>query len=810
MRPEPGGDSSASEVIAVTDAVRDVATLSFPPIRRDTTLLIGREDELARLRALIDDEHVRLITLTGAGGIGKTRLAIEAAAEFANTGGGEAAFVSLGHLEDATHLLPTIAATLRIPRRESVSIGEEIAAAIGARRVLLALDNLEHLLDGSRAVLDLLAACPGLTVLATSRVRLHVRGEHAFRLQPLGITDSGAEACCVGGEMYPPAVALFVARASELNPNFTTTPERELRIADICRRLDGLPLAIEIAAARSRVIAPEAMLPLLEKRLGFLAGGSRDAPERQRTIRNTIQWTYDLLPPDSQRLLRWLSIFPAGFTLEAVSMVAGRLGLPAEHQDDVLLQVELLADHSLLKAVPTDVTDESRFTLYEMVRAFGLEALEQSGESEDAHELLIEWSLSLAKHTLPGTSGAGFRQFDVLEAEFPNVRSALTWLRARGEGRRGLKILQPLTWFMTQRYLLTEATRWATDLMAMTDVQSDPAEYAAALNSAARIHYWYSEYEKAKPLNEHALELWRSLGATAEIAQTAIELGTCLFDYGEVERATALLEECIAIAGDDHPMKRAHATVLLARFALAARDFEHSRTLYDSALSQFTRIGQQTWVALTHEGIALWHLVRGDVPPAREGYLRGLSIALELDDYWRVGQCTLGIAEVLHREGDLDRAIRLYSAATAIRIAMGIKLRPTTNALFEQWLAALKSRVPAAEFERVWAEGAVLSRPEAAAIAMGSQIPKRPAAPVATPETQAPVRTRAKSNDAGLTPREREILGLLSQGLGNREIAERLYISHRTVMQHIANIFPKIDVTSRTAAAAWAHQHQIL
>src|SRR5215218_5620716 len=409
------------------------------------TSFLGRERDAAVLVKLLTGERTRLVTLTGPGGVGKTRLALHVVREAARDFDSEAAFVPLAAISDTSLVAGTIAQALGARDPAELPPEERIAAYFGDQRRLLVLDNFEQIVEAALLVAHLLARCPHLTILVTSRVRLQVAGEQEYPLAPLAVPDASAETDL---DAVAPSVQLFVDRARAARPDFALTPANAPAIAGISRRLDGLPLAIELAAARVKILAPDALLARMDRSLGILTAGHRDLPPRQRTMRETIAWSYDLLDPVSQELLRIVSAFAGGFTLAAAEAVAGEglRGIAGKEYafpphsltplPSVLDRLATLVDASLIRqaqrAAPAS-DDDPRFGLLETVREFGLEQLEQVGQTEWVRQAHAAWAVALAEEARPFAEGPlQAAWFDRLEADHDNLRLALAWSAEHG------------------------------------------------------------------------------------------------------------------------------------------------------------------------------------------------------------------------------------------------------------------------------------------------------------------------------------------------------------------------------------------
>lgn len=499
------------------DAVVTHLRLSvFPAAKLPVPLssLVGRRQELTDLRGLIVRRRVRLLTLTGAGGAGKTRLAVEAARDVAATFADGVAFVDLSSLTDHALVLPTIAQALGLRELPDLPAADTIAAALADRTLLLVLDNLERVTGAAPDLAALLGACPGLTMLVTSRVVLRVSGEHAFPVSPLPYPDPGD---VLAGRPWsaaaepPGAVALFVERARAADPGFALSAENAASVAAICARLDGLPLAIELAAVWAWLLSPSDLLVRLNERLLLLTNGVRDAPQRQRALRDAIAWSDDLLRPDEQAMFRRLSVFTGGFDLRAAGTVLGHEGEPGL---DLLEGIGSLLDHSLLRRIERSGEDH-RFGMLETIREFGLDRLAESGEAPATHDAHADFCLALAARPDPTRSaGAQDEQWlRRLEREHDNLRAALAWLAESGDGERLLRLTSALAWPWNRRGHLREGDAWL-----------DRALGLAAAPRGDRI--------------------------AAEVRLEALwEAGTLAWEVGDLPRSLARFEAARALAG---------------------------------------------------------------------------------------------------------------------------------------------------------------------------------------------------------------------------------------------------------------------
>ncbi len=622
----------------------DAAPGGYAPLPLPLTPLLGRERELATLVALLEVGDIRLVTLTGAGGSGKTRLALEAAAHLLGTFSDGSVFVDLTPLRDVEFVLPTIAAAIGVRERPGQSLLDTLTRFLAPKRLLLLLDNCEQVLGAAPQIATLVAACPRLSVLATSRAALRVRGEREAPLLPLPLPVSDRRSA-VAELTEVPSVALFLQRAAASQPSFALSTDNAAAVAAICRRLDGLPLAIELAAAWIRVLSPAALLDRLEQRLLLLTGGSRDLPPRQRTMRDAIAWSYDLLAESERALFRCLAVFAGGWSLEAAEVVScGRNAL------DVLAGLEALVAASLVQVV-THPDGERRFRMLETVRELGMEQLARHGELDEVSRRHADYFVTLARAGGAAISaGQPSEWLTRLDAERANLRAALNWLRDREEHGLGLRLAAALGGFWHVRSAHTEGRMWLERFLAKSSADNaSPADHVAALRWAGELAGLEGDLSAAQTHLEKSLDLARQVDDPCGVAAALRAIGSARFQQGQVAACIAPFTEAIALTRELGDQRQ--TAFLLAYLGVAVAhqgDFERAEALVAESREFFRALGDtssfEANLGLLGEGLIA--LMEGDLERADERLDAALSLGQTLDAKGLVAATLGGLGQI--------------------------------------------------------------------------------------------------------------------------------------------------------------------
>lgn len=728
-----------------------------------STVFVGHEREIELVRALLWQQDVRLLTLVGAPGIGKTRLGIEVATGLLEDFADGVFFIALAPVTSPSLVASTIARTLGIQETGSQPVREKLKEYLHDRQILLVLDNFEHLLDAASLVSELLEASPRLKVLVTSRELLRLEREMEFTIPPLALPDSNNLTNIESQALLDyAAVRLFVDRAMDVKHDFTLTAENGHTIAQICCSLDGLPLAIELAAVRIKVLSPNELLERSESWLTLLTGGARDLLTHQRTLRSAIEWSYNLLDEEEKALYRRLGIFVNGCSIEAAQAVCNAGGdLPW----DILDGVTSLSSKSLIRK-SEQMNAASRFGMLETLREYALERLEESGEIKTVRQLHADCYLRLAERVRPELEGSK-RAFwlDQLEMEHDNLRAVLRWFEEEGEpaAEMELRMTAALWYFWWSRGHLSEGSRWL-DAALSTSSRSAGATTATsaraqALYGASRFATSHDDYPRARTLLEESLLISRLLDYKQGIADSLSGLSWVAFCLGDNQQATTLGEESLGLfreLGD-----KSGTTLVLGGLAYAAWEagnIERAKVLFAEGLQFARELGSKGAIAgsLTNLGEiargqgnyeAARLLYEESLVTFREGKLKGgiaavlaclgsvanhqgnyddaeailregLILCKELGNKYTMAFCEVGLAGVWSARNEPEKAARLLGAANALLEAIGIQLQPADRADYDHNMAATRGQLAEETFAEAWAEGQAMTMEQAIAYAL--------------------------------------------------------------------------------------------
>jgi non-specific serine/threonine protein kinase len=824
---------------------------------------IGRAREIETVVGLVASHP--LVTLAGAPGVGKTRLGLRAATELQSRFRDGVVFVELAGLTEPELVPGYIATALGIQERGDQSIVAELAEALRGRELLLALDNCEHLIEACAAVVEsLLRACPSLRCLATSREALRCEGELVWRVPSLSAPDAsegltGGDTGFDGLPRYE-AVQLFVERAQAVRPAFALTERTAPEVARICARLDGIPLAIELAAARVAHLSVQQIAARLDNHLRLLTGGARTAPPRQQTLEATIAWSYDLLPRSEQALLRHLSVFAGGWTLDASEAAGdtrrphGRVSggdhaVPPARDSTAVDLLARLVDKSLVQ-VEDGVDGEPRYRCLEMIRQYAFERLAEAGEADDARRRHAEYYVALAETADACIWGPEYRAwFSRLDAEHDNLRAALLYAAlAPATVTLGVHGLAALWWFWMIRGHHSDALYLSEQILASVKAASLPndavPQLARAVIGAASAALHLNQFARSEQLFEQSLDVAMGVDDREATAWALVFFGRLRRGQRDYDGAVRLMNqsrERFSQLGD--PRGTAMVLYQLGAVAWQRADFDRATTLLHESLAVFRQVGGRLGETMLLEFVARAAYNQGRYEEAVAGAEEHLALSRDIGYRWGIGFSLTTLGMVAHRRGELARAAALLQESLAIRRDMGerdgiaeclellagvarslgnahsaARLLGVAEALrdliaapiplasrsdYERELSAVRAALDDATFARCWSEGRAM--PLEQGIDEARALGRRTDAPVppTPPQSGRPTAPGAHPPDL-LTSREREVAALIALGLSNGEAAARLVVSKRTVDAHMASILAKLGFANRAQVAVWA------
>ena len=828
----------------------DIAAGRFPPVQISTpphdeppdagkhnlttprTNFVGRRQELIEVKRTL--AMTQLLTITGAGGSGKTRLALEVARELVGAYSDGVWLAELAPLSEGELVPQAVARALGVREQPDRPLTDTLAENLRARKALLVVDNCEHLADSVAGLLDtLLNSCPRLRVLATSREALALAGEVVWQIPLLSVPDTG-RLPVLEEITRNEAVRLFAERARLRVPGFELTQENAPAVAEICRVLEGMPLAIELATARMGTLSVGQISERLRHPLSLLSSGGRTAGSRQRTLRGTLDWSYQLLSELERTLFRRLSVFAGSFTLEAAEVVGTTRSI---EEEDVLDLLSRLIDKSLVIADEA-VEGNLRYRMLELVRQYAYEKLEASREAEASCRRHAEFFLALAEEAEPGLWGPDqVVWLKRLEVEHDNMRAALSWSIERGEAGLGVRLAGALRWFWHGQGYYGEGRRWleealsgdsrasvaarvkalsAVGWLAMDEDDSDRvmaaaegglelsantetealfgASFMRMLGSVARMR---GDYEQATQHYEESLVLSRKAEDRRGIAYSLLNLAIVSRDQGDRERATAFYEEGVGLCRESgYVALLAEYLVSMGYEFLLRGDYEQATALNEEAAALLRGRGHEGGLEFALDNLGWAALLRLDDEHATEMFKESLVLCLKLGDKLVAVESLEGLACTAGARAEAERAARLFGAARGLREALGYEQAPRARALREPHRTAARSRTSEAVWEAAFAAGHSMGLEEAIQYALSDE-----RSSALTP--QAPDQPVAHTHLSSLTRREVEIATLVAQGLTYRRIASELFISEHTVATHVRRVLKKLGLRSRSQLSAW-------
>jgi predicted ATPase/DNA-binding CsgD family transcriptional regulator len=782
------------------------------------TTLIGRDRELDAIADRLRTAKGSILTLVGPSGVGKTRLAIATANRIAHEFPDGVAYVDLSALTEPSQVVPAIVSALGIPESE----GGQLASHLAGRSLLLVIDNFEQVVDAGPVLNACLAGAPGVRTLVTSQTPLRVLGEQEFAIEPLAVPPALHAQEVTGAELARiaeiPSVRLFVERAQVVRPSFQLTESNAPAVSAICRYLDGLPLAIELASARSNVLSPEALLNRLTASLQLLTGGPRDAPDRHQALRAAIEWSYSLLSPKEALLLDRLSVFSGSFSLSAAEAVAGNAPIVFEPsmyvdasaaaltQDDQLDWTEVfelldaLVDHSLLQRAESP-GDEPRFRLFQTIRQLAADKLEERGDADRTARRHATWFHALAESAWMENGVPKLEQLwlSKLEIDYENLRAALDYL-AETDPARAYTFASAMVWFYYIRGRRMEGIRAIQRPIGSFDLASLPPVTAARADFALGnlLSLFPQTRQEGIEHLERVLEDLRRLGHEWGAGYTLLSLAVQAEDSGQYQRALDYIEECwpLLVAVNDTPTL-ANVQFHKAVNYFGLEDFSRAREL-TTTIAEAPIVEAGLNCAYARHLLGMIELAEGNRRGAAKQFLAALDFSEENGLIGTGVELIDATATLLSPLGDPERVIFLFGAADRLNREHGNPITLPERRYYDEARARARGTMSVARYNELLASGAALSRDAAFALA-------REALETIGRDTPLPKVLQPTPGTAyGLTKRELEVLQLMANGKTDKEIGDELFISHGTARTHVRNILGKMEVHSRAAATTIA------
>jgi predicted ATPase/DNA-binding CsgD family transcriptional regulator len=804
------------------------------------TQLMGREQDSATVRELVLQAPGRLVTLTGTGGCGKTQLALLVAASLTDTFPDGVWLVDLAPVQDP-HLVPyAVAAVLGRGERPGEALLDTLVGYLTGRELLLVLDNCEHLIDACASLAErVLSGCPRVRLLATSREQLRIGGEATWRVPSLASPDPQATLSPADLLKYP-AVRLFVDRVRAVQPDFALGSTNASSVAGICAHLEGLALALELAAAR----VPALSLPQILERLGdsvrLLVGGSRTAPTRQQTLRATLDWSYGLLSNQERAVFERLAVFAAGCTLDAAEAVCAAGDVA---RGDVLDLLQQLVDKSLVLA--DEQAGQSRYRLLEPIRQYARERLVSGGRLAEVRRAHALFFLAFGEHRERATNVGGPKRPAATAAllqEYPNIRLALGWSLESGEAQIGLRLARSVQFMWQARGYPSEGLAWLERLFILPNAEEPTPARAVCLLSAGRLatmlgnlevartfleaglplastmddpwvqwlgpqnfalYSWTrGDFDTANRYQQEALAIARGAADRIDEAISLVVFATIATNQGHYAEAQALAEDAQKVAhavGEE--WAECLALVRLGVLGLQREDYPTARVYLDRGLNLCRQQRDPYYIALALEGLGRVALAEGQYEDAYGRFAEGLHLLDEVGHRPAIADTLESFAAFAAQLSEPQMALQLAGGAAALREAIGVPQSPLRRDLLERWLPTLQSSLGTVVSARSWAIGQAMTMQEAIALALTVH-----QSVVLLSQRQKEVSPHV----AGLTSREAEVLRLVAKGQSNKEIAAELVLSVRTVERHITNLYGKIDARGKADATAYAIHHGLV